>query len=56
MRGRSLTCLSDPPTDSVMHYTLFETPIGTCGVVWGERGLTGVHLPDANAARTRASV
>lgn len=39
-----------------MHYTLFETAIGICGVVWGERGLTGVHLPDANAGRTRAGV
>jgi methylated-DNA-[protein]-cysteine S-methyltransferase len=39
-----------------MHYALFETAIGTCGVVWGERGLTGVHLPDAHAARTRASI
>ena len=39
-----------------MHYTLFETAIGSCGVVWNDRGLTGVHLPDANPSRTRASV
>jgi len=39
-----------------MHYTLFETAIGTCGVVWGDQGLRGVHLPDANPARTRTSV
>ena len=39
-----------------MHYTLFETAIGTCGVVWGPRGLTGVHLPDQDPARTRASL
>jgi len=39
-----------------MHYTLFETAIGTCGVVWGEHGLRGVHLPDANRARTRTGV
>lgn len=39
-----------------MHYTLFDTAIGTCGVVWNERGLTGVHLPDANPSRTRASL
>ena len=39
-----------------MNYTLFDTAIGTCGIVWNERGLTGVHLPDANVARTRASV
>jgi len=39
-----------------MEYVLFETPIGVCAVVWNERGLTGVHLPDANRARTGASV
>ena len=39
-----------------MHYALFETAIGVCGVVWGDHGLKGVHLPDANPARTRASV
>jgi len=39
-----------------MHYALFETPIGTCGLVWGERGLAGVHLPESNAARSRASL
>ena len=39
-----------------MHYTLFETALGRCGIVWGERGLTGVHLPDANPARTSAGV
>ena len=43
-----------------MHYTLFDTAIGTCGVVWGEHGLTGVHLPDvesrAHASRSRAPV
>jgi methylated-DNA-[protein]-cysteine S-methyltransferase len=39
-----------------MHYTLFDTAIGTCGVIWGELGLKGVHLPDANPSRTRASV
>jgi methylated-DNA-[protein]-cysteine S-methyltransferase len=39
-----------------MNYTLFETAIGTCGIVWGEQGLKGVHLPDADPARTRVSV
>jgi methylated-DNA-[protein]-cysteine S-methyltransferase len=38
------------------HFTLFDTAIGACGVVWGERGLIGVHLPDANPARTRAGL
>jgi len=39
-----------------MEYSLFQTASGTCGVVWGEQGLKGVHLPDANPARTRTSV
>jgi len=39
-----------------MNYALFDTAIGSCGVVWGERGIAGVHLPDANPARTRAGV
>lgn len=39
-----------------MHFTLFETAIGTCGIVWNERGLTGVLLPDGNRARVQAGV
>jgi len=39
-----------------VNYTLFDTAIGTCGIVWGEHGLTGVHLPEANPARTRAGL
>ena len=34
--------------------TLFETPIGRCGVAWGPRGIVGVQLPDpAGAERAR---
>ena len=39
-----------------MNYTLFETTLGTCALVWGDRGLLGVHLPDRHPAGTRASV
>jgi len=39
-----------------MHYTIFNTALGICALVWGERGLVGVLLPDGNAARMRASV
>jgi methylated-DNA-[protein]-cysteine S-methyltransferase len=35
------------------HFTLFDTPIGSCGVVWAERGLVGVLLPEASPAATR---
>ena len=33
---------------------LFETAIGDCGIVWGERGIAGVQLPESTAAATRA--
>lgn len=35
-------------------FALFETAIGRCGVAWGERGLLGVQLPEADDAKTRA--
>ncbi len=34
-------------------FALFDTPIGHCGIAWGELGLTGVQLPEADEARTR---
>lgn len=33
---------------------LFDTAIGRCGIAWGERGLLGVQLPEADDAKTRA--
>jgi methylated-DNA-[protein]-cysteine S-methyltransferase len=35
-------------------YTLFETPIGPCGMAWGSQGLIGFQLPEASAKDTRA--
>jgi methylated-DNA-[protein]-cysteine S-methyltransferase len=35
-------------------FALFETPIGTGGVVWSDRGISAVELPEANGARVRA--
>jgi methylated-DNA-[protein]-cysteine S-methyltransferase len=37
-------------------FTLFDTSIGPCAIAWGERGVVGVHLPEATEARTRARV
>ena len=34
-------------------FTLFDTPIGRCALVWGGHGLLGVALPAANDAATR---
>ncbi len=33
---------------------LFDTAIGRCGVAWGDAGLRGVQLPEADDAATRA--
>ena len=38
------------------NFALFETAIGTCGIVWTARGVVGVQLPEANAEATRARV
>lgn len=35
-------------------YALFATPIGHCGIAWSAAGLTGVQLPEADEATTRA--
>ena len=38
------------------HYAIFETPIGPCGVVWGERGVSGVQLPMGSEDKTRKRI
>ncbi|MFO1158848.1 MAG: methylated-DNA--[protein]-cysteine S-methyltransferase [Reyranellaceae bacterium] len=35
-------------------FALFETRLGTCGIAWNVRGITGLQLPEANADATRA--
>ncbi|HEX8944367.1 MAG TPA: methylated-DNA--[protein]-cysteine S-methyltransferase [Gemmatimonadaceae bacterium] len=35
-------------------FTVFDTAVGVCGVVWNERALLGVQLPERDAAATRA--
>ena len=37
-------------------FALFDSPIGTCGLVWSERGIAGLQLPENKAAATRARV
>jgi len=34
-------------------FALFETEIGHCGVVWSERGVVAVQLPENTATKTR---
>jgi methylated-DNA-[protein]-cysteine S-methyltransferase len=33
-------------------YTVFQTPIGHCGVAWNALGLVGVQLPEGSAVTT----
>ena len=33
---------------------VFDTAIGACGIAWGEHGITGVWLPEANEEALRA--
>ena len=35
-------------------FALFDSALGFCGIAWGLRGLTGVQLPEADAAATRS--
>lgn len=38
------------------HFTLFDTPIGTCGIAWGPRGINGVQLPMGSDEKTRSRI
>ncbi|CAN5394395.1 methylated-DNA--[protein]-cysteine S-methyltransferase [soil metagenome] len=37
-------------------FTLFETPIGTCSLVWQDDRIVGLRLPEASPAATRARI
>ena len=39
-----------------LDFTIFDTAIGACGIVWSARGVYAVQLPEASAAATRARV
>jgi methylated-DNA-[protein]-cysteine S-methyltransferase len=38
---------------SGLGYTVFDTPVGRCGIAWGELGVSGVQLPEAREIETR---
>lgn len=38
---------------TALGFTLFDTPIGACGLAWGERGVLGVQLPEGRETSTR---
>ena len=35
-------------------YCLFDTPLGWCGIAWGDAMLAGVQLPETSEAATRS--
>jgi methylated-DNA-[protein]-cysteine S-methyltransferase len=37
-------------------FALFDTAIGACGIVWGERGIVGVQFPEGSERATRNRV
>jgi len=38
---------------SELDFALFETAIGRCGIVWSERGISGVQFPEGSEQATR---
>ena len=38
---------------SALGFTLFDTPIGRCGVVWSDTGIAGLALPGEDERKTR---
>jgi methylated-DNA-[protein]-cysteine S-methyltransferase len=38
----------------MIHFALFETAIGACGVAWSDRGIVGVQLPESTVEITRS--
>jgi methylated-DNA-[protein]-cysteine S-methyltransferase len=37
-------------------YTIFDTAVGRCGIVWSDAGIVAVHLPEAREIDTRRRV
>jgi len=37
-------------------FCIFDTALGAGGIAWGDRGVSGVQLPEADAARVRAKL
>jgi methylated-DNA-[protein]-cysteine S-methyltransferase len=38
------------------HFAIFESAIGPCGIVWSERGISGVQLPMGSEEKTRKRI
>lgn len=35
-------------------FTLFDSPVGRCGIAWGEAGIVGLWLPEADDKKAKA--
>ncbi|MCB5175301.1 methylated-DNA--[protein]-cysteine S-methyltransferase [Microvirga lenta] len=46
--------MQDHPSDREASYTLFDTPIGVCGLAWNERGIAGFQLPEEDVSGMRS--
>jgi methylated-DNA-[protein]-cysteine S-methyltransferase len=44
------------PAMTAHSFAVFDTAIGRCGIVWGERGISGVQLPMGSEDKTRARI
>src|SRR3954465_9271944 len=38
------------------HFAIFDSPIGPCGIIWGERGISGVQLPMGSEEKARKRI
>jgi methylated-DNA-[protein]-cysteine S-methyltransferase len=47
---------SRPKYMEQIHYCLFDTAIGACGIAWSERGLARLQLPETDRAATERSL
>lgn len=39
-----------------LHYLLFKTPVGPCGLLWSEHGLCAIQLPESSESATRQRI
>src|SRR4051812_9148685 len=53
--SRQRGAANGPISLGMTQYTLFETVIGWAGLAWGDRGLVGAYLPEADRENARKS-
>ncbi|MCC2651771.1 MAG: cysteine methyltransferase [Microvirga sp.] len=48
--------MQDHLANHAAFYTLFETPIGLCGMAWNAHGIVGFQLPEDDVSKTRSRI